>query len=178
MDSAVVLLADVKAKLEEYIKNVTEFAIIHITENCYAVRTPPTNMSCLDYVHVNRKGNPPSFVCAFGSRCDRVTITVAKKTKTFTRCSHEHFANILGGNATEQQETAPPQSTVEQVSDDHIKTDDNLWLKNSSQYRFDHQKVKLELNTMKKIESEILRLYKSDDGFPTVYQVKEGITML
>ena len=173
MDGVDVGLIDVKNKLKNYIESVPEFRIIHVSEICYAVKTGPTNMSSLDYVHVTRKGHPPSFVCAFGSRCDRVGVMVAKKTRTFSCCPHEHFANIIDPIANNQDnELHSSQSAAEQVSVPGVSKD-NPWLNNTSQYRFHHQKIKLKESEMKKIESEILRLNKSDGGFPALYQVKK-----
>lgn len=148
---------------------MAQFNVVRISEDCYAITTTPSNMSCLDFVHVTRKGSPPSFVCAFGSRCDRVCVTIAKKTRTFSSCPHEHFANILSNTDKEDAATNSGGSTENPKVPSPFS--DNPWLKNTSEYRFKYQQMKFVECEMKKIEADILDLYKSEGGFPSLYQV-------
>ena len=172
MEEAHIQLADVQVMLETYIASLTDFAIFEVTKDCYAVGTKPSNMSSLDYVHVTRKGNPRKFVCAFGSRCDRVCVTVAKKTQSFSSCPHEHFANILDCPSAEPKEESGSSSPQTPASSSQPSPfSDNPWLKNTSEYRFKHQKMKLTEKDMKPIERQILDFYKSNVGFPIIYQV-------
>ena len=96
-----ILLADVKSNLSEYIEKIDDFKIYKISDECYAMTTVPTNKSSLDYVHVTLKGNPPSFSCSFGARCDRVKVSVAKKTKNYSLCSHEHWVQLIVASTEE-----------------------------------------------------------------------------
>ena len=137
MEEAQIKLSDVKRSLESYIGSVSNFSVIRISEDCFAVTTKPTNLSSLDYVHVTRKGYPPAFVCAFGSRCDRVCVTVAKKTKTFSSCPHEQFVKIICEPCPET-ENVPATSHPEQP-DVPSPFSDNPWLENTSKYRYNHQ---------------------------------------
>ena len=167
MDSAGVLLPDVQAKLEEYIESVSEFSIMRISDICYAVKTPPTNTSSLNYVHVTRKGNPQALVCGFGSRCDRVIVTIAKKTRTYSSCPHESLANILEGVTGETCGESP--RSIAEPGQETEGIGDNKWLKNTSLYRFNTQKMLLSDKAMQKIEKEILRIIKCE-GFPSIQQ--------
>ena len=171
MEEAQIKLSDVKRSLVSYIGSMPDFSVIRISEDCFAVTTKPNNLSSLDFVHVTRKGCPPAFVCAFGSRCNRVCVTVAKKTKTFSSCPHEQFVKIICEPGPET-ENVPATSQPEQP-DVPSPFSDNPWLENTSKYRYNHQKIKFDETEMKTIEKEIIRLYKSDDGFPSLYQVNK-----
>ena len=152
---------------------MSNFSVLRISEDCYAVKTKPNNLSSLDFVHVTRKGCPPAFVCAFGSRCDRVCVTVAKKTKTFSSCPHEQFVKIIcepGPDTEKVPSTSPDQPKQPDVPSPFS---DNPWLENTSKYRYNNQKIKFDVSEMKTIEKEIVSMYKSEDGFPRLYQVKK-----
>ena len=171
LENAEVLLADVKTKLRQYTDSVQDFAIIRISEMCYAVKTSATNMSCLNFVHVTRKGNPPAFVFSFGSRCYRVVVTVAKKTRTFSRCPHESFANMMDGDFSDENSESDQEQKTATISEaSGSEKPDNKWLTNTSCYRFENQRMILSETNLKQIEQEIQRLNKMD-GFPALYQV-------
>ena len=165
MEEAQIKLSDVKRSLESYIGSVSNFSVIRIREDCFAVTTKPTNLSSLDYVHVTRKGCQPAFVCAFGSRCDSVC-NCCKENQKNSSCPHEQFVKIICEPGPET-ENVPTTSQPEQA-DVPSPFSDNPWLENTSKYRYNHQKIKFD-------ETEIIRLY---DGFPTLYKVNKRAKLI
>ena len=88
-------LHNVNTEIENYIESIDNFTVVCINSRTYAVKTPQTNNSSLDFVHVTRKGISPGFVCAFGSNCGRTAIKVAKKTTSTTLCVREHLVQMV-----------------------------------------------------------------------------------
>ena len=155
-------LADVEAKVKSYVNSVPNFSMVKITEDCYALKTLPSNRSCLDFLHVTRKGNPSKFSCSNGSKCDRVKVKVSKKTTSVSLCPHEHLVALVNTL------TNPSVDGSGEIEPENDKKSD--WLSNTSKYRFDTQRISLDESNMRSIEKQIIECYKNDD-FPTVYQV-------
>ena len=101
---------------------------------------------------------------------------IEKKTNTFSSCPHEQFVKIICEPGPET-ENIPTTSHPEQP-DVPSPFSDNPWLENTSKYRYNHQKIKFDETEMKTIEKEIIRLYKSDDGFPSLYQVNKNFFII
>ena len=144
-------LADVEASVRKYVEAVPNFKAFKITDDCFALKGVPSNMCNVDYIHVYRKGTPPYFACTFGSRCERVMVKITKKTRTSSRCPHEHFVNlIIGSNTSTQSEAADVLNEGPSTSTD--LDDENIWLQNSSLYRYRNQRISLKDEDMKPIE--------------------------
>ena len=94
---------DVQAKVREYITSTPSFEIFEVTDFCYVVKTAPSNFSYIDFVHVTRMSE--QFKCARGSNCDRFSVTVSKKTNSFSLCPHEHLIGILINEVINESES-------------------------------------------------------------------------
>ena len=155
--------------MKKYIEAVPNFKAFKITDDCFALKGEPSNMCYVDYIHLYRKGTPPSFVCSLGSRCERVMVKITKKTRTSSLCPHEHFVNlIIGLDTCTQSEAADVLN--EGASTSTELDDENIWLQNSSLYRYRHQRISLKDEDMKPIEKQIVEAYKKDT-FQWLYQV-------
>ena len=96
-------------------------------------------------------------------------VKITKKTRTSSLCPHEHFVNLIIGLDT------CTQSEVADVLNEGASTsteldDENIWLQNSSLYRYRHQRISLKDEDMKPIEKQIVEAYKKDT-FQWLYQV-------
>ena len=143
------LPADVKTNIRNYVASTPGFEAFKLTEVCVVMKTGPTNYSNINYVHVTKKPSDEKFKCARGSRCDRFSVTVSKKTQALSLCPHEHIVNILRGtqpskwlqptskeasqedNKSEEDETVKEKEGKQKISD---KT--NEWLDRSCLHLF------------------------------------------
>ena len=73
---------------------------------CYS-RTPASNQSTEDLVHVSMKNDKSNFVCANGSGCSRFRIKISKKRTTASLCPHEHIVQLMSGKTAENSEEVP-----------------------------------------------------------------------
>ena len=180
---------DVLAKVNDYSTSTPSFEIFELTDFCFAVKTAPSNFSCIDFVHVTKKPSSESFKCARGSGCDRFSVTVAKKTQHYSLCSHEHIINIVTAKLvtpesvkvnetteinkkSQQKKQSKTNLTNESIdtANKSCSTPDNKqdeWLHNTSVHIFRNMKIDLSLPKLRSIEKKILKLHES--GFPSVY---------
>jgi hypothetical protein len=152
------------------------FSVTFINPRTYAVKTPVTNLSSLEFVHVTRKGTSPVFVCAFGSNCGRTTVKVAKKTTKKTLCVHEQVIQMVE-NETNQTEYIKPAETPsnhgQSSADVEEESNQSIWLNNTARFLYENCKMDLSFKSMRIIEREILEIENSADGFPVVFQVRD-----
>ena len=172
------LPADVKTNIRNYVASTQDFEAFKLTEFCVVLKTGPSNFSNINYVHVNKKPSDEKFKCARGSRCDRFSVTVSKKTKALSLCPHEHIVNILRGTqpnkwlqptpkeASQEDKKSEEDETVKEGKQ-KISDKTNEWLNQTSQYIFRNFKMDLSVERMRDLEKQILQLQKT--GFPTVY---------
>ena len=144
------------------------------------MKTPLTNLSSLEFVHVTRKGSSPVFVCAFGSNCGRTTVKVAKKTTKATLCVHEQIVQMLESKVNKTENQIPvgnPTSDFPQFPKD-AESDDSqsVWLSNTASFIYENHRIDLTYSSLRSIVSEIMEIENSAEGFPNVYQV--SINML
>ena len=177
-------LPDVNIEVKNYVKTTDNFAVIALNMRSYAVRTPQNNLSCLDFVHVTRKGASPLFVCAFGSNCGRTNVKVAKKTTKASLCVHEHIVQMIENKVNPTETTSSLDISSEDISsrdnsqfpkDPESDDSHSVWLTNTSNFIFTNHKMDMSFENLRKIETQILEIEKSDEGFPKLYQVREGI---
>ena len=141
------------------------------------MKTPPTNLSSLEFVHVTRKGNNSIFQCAFGSNCGRTTVKVAKKTTKASLCVHEHLVKMVVDkvNNSENLTNVPSAKDQKAKGSEEIESEDDMdhydWLDNTAKFVYENHKMDLSFANLREIESQILKIHKSDEGFPEVFQV-------
>ena len=165
-------LEDVNAEIKNYIKTTDKFAVTVINNRTYAVKTPPTNLSSLDFVHVTRKGTSPIFVCAFGSNCGRTAVKVAKKTTRATLCVHEHLVQMVENTKNPPKPVDKPDDDLKQSAPIPEDVDNqDVWLTNTARYLFENFRMDLSYGNMRSIEHEIMEIESSENGFPVLYQV-------
>ena len=130
---------------------------------CYS-RTPASNQSTEDLVHVSMKNDKSNFVCANGSGCSRFRIKISKKRTTASLCPHEHIVQLMSGKTAENSEEVPQEQEQVNIFDNHV------WLENTSKFLFSHRQLELSDSNIKRIEKLVLERNKLDT-WPRVYQV-------
>ena len=130
----------------------------------YHSRTPASNHSSQDLVHVSWKKDKSNFVCAYGSRCSRFRNKVSKKRTIASNCPHEHIVKLISGKTAESSEEVPQEQQQDKVFGSHV------WLENTARYLYRHRQMDLSDSNLKRIEKLVLERNKLDK-WPRVYQV-------
>ena len=121
-------------------------------------------MNTQNLIHVTRKNESATFVCGFGSRCNRFKVKISKKQTTASSCPHEHIARVL----TEESDVIVQTTNIEQPIE---KNQEHIWIENTSKYLYKNAKLDLTDNSICKLESKVLKK-STEKEWPKLYQVR------